>query len=430
MKKLTRFLIAILIIGTYINDGFAQEKKNMLQGFWKSNNGNIVKIDGNQGILLYTPSELWKKYIDKPIIKNIKQRNDKWEIEEPVRVGDRFLWVDITWELEKNRIIKDLIYLTSEEENYYEKISDDLDYEISVMEKKSFSPSDTDKFDITAGIVKLSGDTTYRIGYPVNWVYFEAEEGYFPFSELEFPLDVYLGSIEFSFEANKWKFSLCVQKEITNDAGDMKDSDWVTPSDPGRLDVYSTSDTNLNVLIWDINFRRQFYKTSNWSFLAGIGYLRENFDFESRLKRQYSPSGLPGYDAVGDGSVGIIYEITYDIPYLEVGTQFNLKEKFSLEASFGYSPIVKVKNKDQHLLINRVNEGDLEGDAFLFSLEGRYGFFKNWFLELQFDYRMIETDKGDMKATFGGTDYIYNHTVAEEVESTQMYTMFKVGYVY
>lgn len=431
MKRLAQFLIVTLIIAAFFNNSSAQQiEENVLKGIWESNIGSIVKIDGNQGILLYTPSEIWKKYINKPIIRIIRQNYDRWVVEELILVDNSFHWLEISWRLENNLIIKHLMYLKDEEKNYYRKISGELNYKISVIDKKPISPSYAAKFDIAAGIGKLNGDTTYRIGYPVNWVYFGLEEGYFPFSQLEFPLDVYMVSVEGSVEADIWKLSLCVQKEITDDSGDMKDSDWITPSDPSRLDIYSTSDTELDALILDINFRWRFYKTSNWSFIAGIGYLRENFYFKCRLKRQYSPSGLPGYDLVGDGSVGLIYEITYDIPYLEVGTQFDLKKKFSLEASCGYSPFVHVKDKDQHLLRNKVNEGDLKGDAFLFALKGRYDFSNNWFLSLQFDYRMIETDKGDMKATFGGADFINNHTVTEEVESKQMSTMFKVGYAY
>jgi outer membrane protease len=165
--------------------------------------------------------------------------------------------------------------------------------------------------------------------------------------------------------------------------------------------------------------------------MAGFGYLRENFDFKCRLIRQYSPSGAySAWETVGDGSVGIAYEITYDIPYLEIGAQFNLKDKCQLEASVGYSPIVHVEDEDHHILRDKVNKGDLDGDAVLFSLKGRYAVSKNLFLALQFDYRKIETDKGDMVATFGGADSIFNHTVTEEVESQQTTTIFTVGYTY
>ena len=426
MKRLAQSVIVTLIIAAFFNNSSAQQiEENVLKGIWESNIGSIVKIDGNQGILLYTPSELWKKYINKPIIRIIRQHYDSWVVEELIVVSNSFHWLEISWRLENNLIIKHLIYLKDEEKNYYKKISDELDYEISDIEKKPISPSYSDKFDITLGIGKLSGDTTYQIGGTVvdsSGSY----ELHFPISELEFPLDVNMISVEGSVEADIWKLSLCVQKEITDDSGDMKDSDWITPSDPSRLDIYSTSDAELDALILDINFRGRFYKTSNWSFIAGLGYLRENFDFKCRLKRQYSPSGLPGYDFVGDGSVGLIYEVTYNIPYMQIGAQCKIKDKLRLEASLGYSPIVNVKDKDGHLL--RVPpifaKGNCDGDAILFSFTGRYDFPKNWFLTAEFGYAQIDTDGTQKNYINGGWVW----TTDETIESEQLFTTFAVGY--
>jgi len=133
MKRATQLVIAVLVFGTFINNSFAQQAMTDLQGLWKSNAGNVVKIDGNQGVLVETTVKTWEKYINKPIIKNITQHHDKWKVKELVSPEGRFVWVDITWELKKNRIIKDLIFLTSEEENYYERIG----FELSEEEKAS-----------------------------------------------------------------------------------------------------------------------------------------------------------------------------------------------------------------------------------------------------------------------------------------------------
>ena len=85
MKRLAQSLIVTLIIAAFINNSSAQQiEDNVFKGIWESNIGSIVKIDGNQGILLYAPSELWKKYINKPIIKIIGQHYDSWVVEELV----------------------------------------------------------------------------------------------------------------------------------------------------------------------------------------------------------------------------------------------------------------------------------------------------------------------------------------------------------
>ncbi len=301
---------------------------------------------------------------------------------------------------------------------------------VAVMLVMGGASSQAATFDLSAGVGMLRGDTTYQIGYPVDYINFGRYEGYFPFSELEFPLDVTLldiaGSVEFM---EMFTVGLEFKTNITDDAGDMKDSDWLTQSNPGRLDVYSTSDAELTAMIVDFHFGYTFYKTPNWKFTGGTGYLHQNFDFDTRLKRQYSPSGLSGYDVVGDGSVTITYDITYRIPYLDMAVRYSTaKDRFVLDSSFGYAPVVSVTDTDKHLLRNKVNKGDLEGSAIMLSLAGRYYVFKNWYVSLGFDYLNIVTDRGDMDARFSDSQRIYDHTVTEEVESSQVSVLFKVGY--
>ena len=112
----------------------------------------------------------------------------------------------------------------------------------------------------------------------------------------------------------------------------------------------------------------------------------------------------------------------------------HFKNKFSLEASLGYSPIVNVEDEDTHLLREhpdthrrpKVNEGDCDGQAILLSLEGRYDFLKHQFLTLQVDYTKIDTD-GTSDASFGG---VYDHTIDLEIESKQVYTAITAGYAF
>lgn len=287
------------------------------------------------------------------------------------------------------------------------------------------------KFDLALGLGMLSGDTTYQIGGAYDTPS-DSGEVHFPLSELEFPLDVYMASVEGSIEfAEKWKVSASVKKNITSDAGKMKDSDWgLFFDDPNSLDIYSESDADLEALITDINLRYRFYKKSNWSFIAGLGYLRQNFDYEISDLDQWYPSlnDSCGYDIGHDYVSGKVleYEVTYSIPYMEIGTQFKIKDKFSVEASLGYSPIVNVTDEDNHILRSKVSEGDCDGDAILLSLEGRYDFLTHWFLTLHLDYMKIETD-GKQKQY---TDGEWTATIDQEIESKQIFTALSVGYAF
>ncbi|MBU1163723.1 MAG: omptin family outer membrane protease, partial [Proteobacteria bacterium] len=232
-----------------------------------------------------------------------------------------------------------------------------------VPEKSAEVQVERAKFDLTLGHGMLRGDSTYQIGGTVDTPS-GSSEIHFPLSELEFPLDVYMVSLGGSLEfAEKWKLNANVKKNITSDAGKMKDSDWgVFFDDPNSLDIYSESDADLEALITDINLRYRFYKKSNWSFIAGLGYLRQNFDYEVSNLDQWYPSlnDYYGYDIGHDYVSGKVleYEVTYSIPYMEIGTQFKIKDKFSVEASLGYSPIVNVTDEDNHILRSKVSEGD------------------------------------------------------------------------
>jgi len=279
---------------------------------------------------------------------------------------------------------------------------------------------------IKAGIVGLSGDTTYRIGgryvTPSGSGTF-----HFPISELEFPLDIWMLSVEESKEfAKKWKVSVGAKKNYTSNAGKMKDSDWLTSTNPSQLDVYSQSDAYLDALILDIDVSCRFFERPHLSLIAGVGYIYQSFDYECKLNKQWSPSGLPGYDYTGTGSVDLTYEVTYSIPYIKIGTQYAFNKKWSLEASLGYSPLVTVKDLDVHVLRAKISEGDCDGDAILFSLKGRYNVSRSWFFGLQLDYTYIETE-GSQKQFLNGA---WLTTIDQEITSEQIFGVISMGYAF
>jgi hypothetical protein len=163
---------------------------------------------------------------------------------------------------------------------------------------------------------------------------------------------------------------------------------------------------------------------------VGLGYIHQNFDYEISNLHQWYPSSnyYFGADLPHDQVSGLVstYEVTYNIPYMEIVFRGKDSDTVTAEMSLGYSAIVKVEDEDQHLLRSKVNKGDCDGTAILFSLEGRYDFFKNWFLTLDFDYVKIEAD-GESEASFSG---VYDHTIDLEIESEQLFAGFTVGYAF
>jgi outer membrane protein len=122
MKRAAQFLVVALIIGCFASNTLAQDKEHMFDGFWKTERGSIVKIDGDEGIFVHTPVESWKSYIDKLIIRNIHKKDDKWIADEYISPNGKGFWAEIEWELNENRIIRRVLLQGHTVESYYEKV--------------------------------------------------------------------------------------------------------------------------------------------------------------------------------------------------------------------------------------------------------------------------------------------------------------------
>lgn len=288
------------------------------------------------------------------------------------------------------------------------------------------------KGELKMGVEKWYGDNTYRIGYPTHWYATGlVESGYFPFSELEFPLDVVMFSAQYDVEIKKrWMLSFSFKTDVDHSGDDMEDSDWITPSNPDQLDIYSTSNvTDFEAYEYDVNVKFKYLQRARWSLDAGLGYLFQKYKYDIALKTQYSPSGLVGYDAVWDGrTASIIYDLYYQIPYVQLGGAVTFAKRFSLIADISYSPFVHAEDEDQHLLRGKVNKGNLDGDSWMVNLEARYQINRHWCAALEYGFKEIKVD-GKMEGMFYG-DPSLSHTVWEEQESTQHNGSLMVGYSY
>jgi outer membrane protease len=298
------------------------------------------------------------------------------------------------------------------------------------------------KGELRMGVEKWYGDNTYQIGYPVHWYATGlVEYGYFPFSELEFPLDVSMFSAQYDLEIkNRWMFSFSFKTDMDHSGDDMEDSDWITAANPDRLDVYSTANvTDFKAYEYDVNVKFKYLKGATWSLDAGLGYLFQKYKYDTALKTQYSPSGLPGYDFVWDGRTSSIkYDLFYQIPYVQLGGAVTFAKRFTVRVNGSYSPVVHAEDEDQHLLrgvliapgvyTGKVNKGDLDGDCWMAELETRYQINRSWFVTLEYGYKKIEVD-GKMEGVFNFFPSL-THTVWEELESEQHSGSLMVGYSY
>ena len=290
--------------------------------------------------------------------------------------------------------------------------------------------------ELMLGVESWSGNNTYQIGNPVHWFDGTVDTGYFPFSELEFPLDIVMMTARANVEFHDtWLLMASVKKDIKDPGDQMIDKDWITDSDPSQLDIYSNSAVqDFDGVEVDLSVKYKFLSRKNWSLNGGAGYLYQNWKYTASLVSQYSPSGLAGFDYTGDGSPSIRYKLEYFIPYFQLGGKIQLGDKFSLASNISYSPWVNAENTDQHLLRYKENKGDLDGYSWMVKLEGQYDINEHWFVTASYDYKKMSVD-GTMKAEFADVyQYIYgvvpNHTVWEEIESTQHSWAVNMGYLF
>lgn len=279
-------------------------------------------------------------------------------------------------------------------------------------------------FDISLGTELMGGDTTYSIGGPVSFADGSSQNIHFPLSELEWPLDIWLARLDASVNiGSSWRINGVIKKNMSDPDDKMKDSDWITS--PSSLDVFSESNvSDFDALIWDIDVEWIFLERPSWNLFAGIGYQYQDFEYDSALIHQYSPSGLLNAEFFGDGSTSITYDVSYKMPYFLIGADFLVTPNFIISGSLSYSPWVDAEDEDNHLLRNIVAKGDMDGYAYMVDISGKYNFATSWFMEAGFHYTKIDVD-GEQK---NWTDGIYSWTTYEESESTQTSGYFKVGY--
>lgn len=285
-----------------------------------------------------------------------------------------------------------------------------------------FDIGKNDVFELRVGVGPQAGETTYQIGGTVD-TSAGAEEYWFPISELAFPLYVAQASVDMSFTIFKTlTISLGATKNLTTDAGTMKDSDWITEYNTSQLDIYSESDAELDMLMLDVNILYRVINSSVWTLEAGVGFLYQDFSYECGDFVQSYPSA-PWYGSDYYSGLGITYDVTFYIPYLMVAADITFKKKIELSAKLCVSPYTYAEDEDNHVLREIISYGDYDGTAVMVSLAGRYNFSNTWFVDLSFDGRSINTT-GTQK------NYVpveWSHDIDAELTSVQGSLTFALG---
>jgi outer membrane protease len=257
------------------------------------------------------------------------------------------------------------------------------------------------------GLGYLTGSTLYHISS-----YDTAGNGVE--SELEFPLKTFLLGLEFGYvgrndrEQDDLKIGIQWFTNIGNGSGKFKDSDWLTnnfdiqapqppPSPPNSgyphpgLDIYSESDIDLKVNIFDLRASYNFWPADNLALGPLGGFLYQKFQFDASNGHQvgYGPYAY-GYTGSIPGPV-LTYEVTYTIPYLGIHTEIPFGKTFQAIVDLGYSPWAAAEDTDDHVLRGKRADGSTSGSAYLASITAQWDVEDNDFFLIRGQYLNIET---------------------------------------
>jgi outer membrane protease len=301
-------------------------------------------------------------------------------------------------------------------------------------------------FDLWLRSGILRGDSTYTIGGTFADNQGDQGEIRDPLSELKWPLDVVVASLGGQAEAGRFSLRGEVMKNATDNAGDMEDSDWgvyydLSDGDPAfspySKDVFSTSGTDLDLLILDVRGRYSVVQGPQFSATVGLGLRYQKFSLVASDVHQYSPTfytyGLDGVFtsdpfAADVSGPGIDYEVTYTIPFAELSVLYRFGAMLRLEGSLGYSPFVQASDRDDHLLRQKLSEGSDTGSAWLLDLTLRLQATKHWFAAGGVSGLFIDPSGTQQQSYYGGEYVGYQATLDQTLRSSQICSSLEVGF--
>jgi len=250
-------------------------------------------------------------------------------------------------------------------------------------------------------------------------------------SLLEFPLDVELININYEKKLEQDIFNikmikLSLSKNINENAGTFKDSDWIESTGIHIKDLIGTSPTKVKDLSqWNIMLQSQWEEIYNDTYYSlHLGY---RYDFYQLLSYNLTQTSLTNNFWAPEGTSiyiegnNIEYEAIYNIPYLGINFKYDKITKLLIEGSISYSPISKIRDRDHHIHRNLVVKGEGEGHTYILKSKISYMLADNWGINIKLNYDYSELE--------GTQDQYHTAGVVEGInyKARQKNTSFKIG---
>jgi len=124
------------------------------------------------------------------------------------------------------------------------------------------------------------------------------------------------------------------------------------------------------------------------------------------------------------------FSFTYDIPYLEIISEYQLNDRIGFSANIGYAPYITSENSSTPMPIDDSFDGYLhsdgksDGNAIMVAVGGEYNFYENWAMNLKTEYVKTDTS-GSESRYFSGLWYL---DIDQDVESEEIYISLEAAY--
>jgi len=259
--------------------------------------------------------------------------------------------------------------------------------------------ADKVSFNLGGHLGYLSGDTRYHFTFPGVIEGLRVGE-----SELEFPLDSMVGGINASIgKRGLWSIDLSLSKNLTEDTGKMKDSDWLTYS-PTAQKVkfsYAEADTEMDALLLDISGRYYFIKGKDISLALVGGYRYQDLSFDISDGWMESPVGwFPRENLPGKI---LTYDITYKIPYGGFAIDILPSGRFLLNIQGLYGKAY-AEDEDDHLLRSKRANAESDGDFYSLKAGGNLFLSNRLSIQISLEYLKIDTSGSQTQTWYATTE--------------------------
>lgn len=262
---------------------------------------------------------------------------------------------------------------------------------------------------------KLMGQTEYSIS------------DYSFKSLLEFPLNSYLLGGKLIFKSDS-SINVIVSgwHNLTEDAGIMKDSDWLYGYGVIGKDIYSESDAYLDkAVLTDFKGEYPLKVNNNLVIIPNIGfkYQRYMYTVKDVVQYNYYQNGVVSVD----GEV-LTYDVKYKIPYIGLDANSS-NENIILKFGVGFSPFATAKDRDDHLLRYKLSTGDAKGTSVFYDIGVVYKLTPAWLLKSKFNYMKVDTSGYQEQYFYAGENQgLQFSNIANEINLKQKSFDFGIEY--